>query len=975
VERPPWKEANEFGNLLVAGNYLIVATNKISVYTDVETLRNQYARRLHQSPPNPESLLEYAKTMRENDRLEESGDAYLSYIRAVEGDPQFSRQVGEVRRELHAIFIVRGEEAAKRSEEGARQVAEATRQLQDALRVRDEAEKKGDEEAKRMAALQVRTAEAAKRSAEAGRKADAEKALECYGFAKQFAWDRDSEAEAIKRLAGTYEGLGLWQEAVAQYQDLIQKGRQLLHREREDVMKLWDHASRRIDDIVTKAPGAYADVEKQAAEALKKVKEDSVDGLRDVMDRFPNSKAAREAFGKMRDTLLKQGRLDKLRALYGDFQDRFKLKLNFDAYKELLELLEKLGDLDRLKFELARFGERFGDQSVMKDGVEEPVKVYVERRLGELSRLPRPAQELKGPLKLIGEMEQVKPSFDPQGVAIGHQPLCPMGVEPAGLGHDRELFKRGSSVELWDLKEKRRLWVRHHPGGWLGALYQDAAQGVVVVLPKPGSPAEKAGLRRDDVLLSIDGQALRSSNVADVLAGCSPGASVELAYRRGTADQKVRVTLAPVPAEMRPAIIGAAFTREGALAVAWEDQLASIDMATGDVVWSFRVSRDRFHFHSFHATEGRLYLYEAVRSDRFSDPMRDRSQGAAIVFKPEDAHHLLFCLSDFTGEVLWARKFLFEPMNPFQEFRIEFLGKYFADHVSLLHMSARSGTYEWSLWLIPAQAGARAEGAALREPQRRPLLGQRLAHAVDEESGIFYYIADVPERRDRTLYSMNLNPARQNFKPVEIPLQQKYMPQNFNYTTCSLAADRDFITLVVSPPQPNSEYKIWVWKTSDLKDRAVSLLEGRMLPVNRPAGLGIGADGLLYVYNVPREKSPGAQTGRAYLTAFRLKAAPGVDPVAWDAKAPIMNDTTLATMMHDAGNFEVLAAPKASQTGEMGEKPAVVVYDRQAEGYVRLDRTDLVLSSEAPGEISVPAVTWRGRLYVMSTRALEIFGD
>jgi len=508
VERPPWKEPNEFGNLLVAGNYLIVATNKISVYTDVETLRNQYARRLHQSPPNPESLLEYAKTMRENDRLEESGDAYLSYIRAVEGDAQFSRQVGEVRRELHAIFIVRGEEAAKRSEEGARQVAEATRQLQDALRVRDEAEKKGDEEGTRIAALQVRTAEAAKRSAEAARKADAEKALECYGFAKQFAWDRDSEAEAVKRLAGTYEGLGLWQEAVGQYQDLIQKGRQLFHREREDVTKLWDHAARRIDDIVSKAPGAYADVEKQAAEALKKVKDESVDGLRDVMDRFPNSKAAREAFGKMRDTLLKQGRLDKLRALYGDFQDRFKLKLNFDAYKELLELLEKLGDLDRLKFELAHFGERFADQSMVKGGAEEPVKVYVERRLAELSRLPRPSPELKGPLKLIGEMEAVKPSFDPQGVATGHQPLCPLGVEPAGLGPDRELFKRGSAVELWDLKEKRRLWVRHHPGGWLGALYQDGAQGVVVVLPKQGSPAEKAGLSDKDQIVAIDGRRL-----------------------------------------------------------------------------------------------------------------------------------------------------------------------------------------------------------------------------------------------------------------------------------------------------------------------------------------------------------------------------------------------------------------------------------------------------------------------------------
>jgi outer membrane protein assembly factor BamB/tetratricopeptide (TPR) repeat protein len=974
VERPPWKEPNEFGNLLVAGNYLIVATNRIAVYTDVETLRNQYARRLNQSPPHAESLLEYGETMRENDRLEDAGEAYLSFIRAVDGDPRHAEKVREVRRELHAIFLKRGDDAAKRSEEGGRQLAEATRQVQEATRQRDEAEKKGDEDAKRNAAAQLRAAEAAKRSAEAARKADAEKALECYGFAKQFAWDRDSEAEAVKRLAGTYEGLGLWQEAVNQYQDLIQKGRSLFHREREDVTKLWDHAARRIDDIVSKAPGAYSEVEKQASEALKKVKDDSVDGLRDVMDRFPNSKAAKEAFGKMRDALLKQGKLDKLRALYGDFQDRFKLKLNFDAYKELLELLEKLGDLDRLKFELGRFAERFPEESLVRDGAEEPVKEYVERRLAELSRRPRPALELKGPLRLVGELEAVKPSFDPQGVASGHQPLCPIGVEPGLLGKDHELFKRGSTVELWDLKGKQRLWARPHPGAWLGVLYGEAPLGLSVLFVKQGSPAEKAGVKKDDLLLSIDGVPLRAATAGELLGGLAPGASVEIAARRAGADVKIRATLSAMPADLRPAIVGASFTREGALAVAWEDLLASIDLATGEVQWTFRVSRDRFLFHAFHATEGRLYLYEALRSDRCADPMRLPSPGAPVLFKPDEAHHLLFCLSDFTGEVLWARKFAFEPANPFQEFRIEFMGKYFADHVSFLHMTSRAGMYEWALWLIPAQAGARSENASLREPQRRPLLGQMLAHAVDEEGGIFYYVADIPERRDRTLYSLNLNPSRSSFKPVEIPLQQKFMPQNYNYSTCALAADRDYIALVVSPPQPGTDHKIWVWKTADLKDRAVSLREGRTLPVNRPAGLGIGADSLLYVYNVAREKSQGAGSSRAYITAFRLKSATGVE-MAWDANAPVLNDTTLATMTHDAGNFEILSSPRASLPGESGEKPIVIVYDRQAEGYVRLDRTDLVLPSDTPGELATPALAWRGRIYLMSPKSLEIYGD
>jgi hypothetical protein len=431
-----------------------------------------------------------------------------------------------------------------------------------------------------------------------------------------------------------------------------------------------------------------------------------------------------------------------------------------------------------------------------------------------------------------------------------------------------------------------------------------------------------------------------------------------------------------MPAELRPAIVGAAYTREGSLAVAWEDLLAAIDLGTGEVEWTFPVSRDRFHFSSFHATDGRLYLYESLRADRAADPLRLPSPGVPPVFKTSEAHHLLFCLSDFTGDVVWARKLDFEASAPFQETGIEFLGKYFADYVAFLHMTSRGGMKEWSLWLIPAQAGGKSEGGPLREAQRRPLLGQKLAHAVDGAGGVFYYAADIPERRERMLYSINLDPARQNFKPVEIRLHDaKYMPYNFNYTTCSLAASRDHLTLVVSPSQQGVDYRIWVWNTADLKDRKLTLLAERTLPVGRPAGLGIGPDEILYVYNVPRDRSPAQAGGRAYLTAFNLKAPPEQDPVAWDAKAPSINDTSSAAMIHGAGTFEILAAPRATQTGEVSENPAVVVYDRAAEGYVRMDRTDLVLPADAPGESRPSAVFHRGRIYVTSLKALEIYGD
>jgi len=80
-------------------------------------------------------------------------------------------------------------------------------------------------------------------------------------------------------------------------------------------------------------------------------------------------------------------------------------------------------------------------------------------------------------------------------------------------------------------------------------------------------------------------------------------------------------------------------------------------------------------------------------------------------------------------------------------------------------------------------------------------------------------------------------------------------------------------------------------------------------------------------------------------------------------------------MIHGAGNFEILAAPQAAQPGEVAVYPTVVVYDRQAEGYVRMDRTDLVQPADGPGEQRPPAASWRGRIYLMAQKAVEIYGD
>ncbi|MCY4261146.1 MAG: trypsin-like peptidase domain-containing protein [Rhodobacteraceae bacterium] len=81
--------------------------------------------------------------------------------------------------------------------------------------------------------------------------------------------------------------------------------------------------------------------------------------------------------------------------------------------------------------------------------------------------------------------------------------------------------------------------------GWLGIVMQDvsedfaealdldAAEGVLVTAVSEGSPAEKAGLRRGDVILSVDGEAITSlKHMQRLIVSAGPGAEVAFAVHR-----------------------------------------------------------------------------------------------------------------------------------------------------------------------------------------------------------------------------------------------------------------------------------------------------------------------------------------------------------------------------------------------------------------------------------------------------------
>jgi serine protease Do len=90
-----------------------------------------------------------------------------------------------------------------------------------------------------------------------------------------------------------------------------------------------------------------------------------------------------------------------------------------------------------------------------------------------------------------------------------------------------------------------------------------AARGAIVTSVAPGGPAERAGIRRGDVITAINNQPIVDNNsLRNLVASMGPGANVEVTALRNGRDQNFRVALAELPERQRPE--GEESSREGA---------------------------------------------------------------------------------------------------------------------------------------------------------------------------------------------------------------------------------------------------------------------------------------------------------------------------------------------------------------------------------------------------------------------------
>jgi len=120
------------------------------------------------------------------------------------------------------------------------------------------------------------------------------------------------------------------------------------------------------------------------------------------------------------------------------------------------------------------------------------------------------------------------------------------------------LTSRGAAIERIELSDER-FHDQDDRSGYLGHLAAEtAAEGCRVGVVGAATPADKAGLRAGDVIVSIAGSATADpAALADVLGGTRPGQRVTVAYVRDQSRQECEATLGRRPLEVvRPEFRG-----------------------------------------------------------------------------------------------------------------------------------------------------------------------------------------------------------------------------------------------------------------------------------------------------------------------------------------------------------------------------------------------------------------------------------
>jgi len=155
------------------------------------------------------------------------------------------------------------------------------------------------------------------------------------------------------------------------------------------------------------------------------------------------------------------------------------------------------------------------------------------------------------------------------GIALAQQPAPPPPAPP-----DAEPFEHNFSL-LIDGGGFLGVYAENISRENMGRYHMTQVRGVGVTQVIKDSPAEKAGLRKDDVILRIDGENVTSVRKLNRLVSeIAPDQSVRVSFSRGGAEQEITATIGK---RNNSSMVGDLFGGTGPRAWKWEGPLFGRD--------------------------------------------------------------------------------------------------------------------------------------------------------------------------------------------------------------------------------------------------------------------------------------------------------------------------------------------------------------------------------------------------------------
>jgi serine protease Do len=130
---------------------------------------------------------------------------------------------------------------------------------------------------------------------------------------------------------------------------------------------------------------------------------------------------------------------------------------------------------------------------------------------------------------------------------------APVGNWVASAGPGSEPVAIGVvSVGARKTSTRRPTFTPSPGSGFLGVAMDEAPAGVKITLVGPGSAAEKAGLKVDDIVLAVNGSAVKDpDSMAGLVGKHKPDEKVTLKIKRGDQEMEIVATLGKRPPQSR----------------------------------------------------------------------------------------------------------------------------------------------------------------------------------------------------------------------------------------------------------------------------------------------------------------------------------------------------------------------------------------------------------------------------------------